>query len=39
MSLSTIQRSRQQQGWTLQRTAYCQLIQDLAILEGHTSVL
>ena len=28
MSLSTVRRSRQQQGWTLQRTAYCQLIRN-----------
>ena len=26
VSSSTVRRSRQQQGWTLQRTAYCQLI-------------
>jgi len=38
-SSSTVRRSRQLQGWTAQQTAYCQLIQDLAILEGHTSVL
>jgi len=25
---STVQRSRKQQGWTLQRTRYCQLIRD-----------
>ena len=25
---STVRRSRKQQGWTLQRTRYCQLIQD-----------
>ena len=28
MSSSMVQRSRKQQGWTLQRTAYCQLIRD-----------
>ena len=28
VSSSTVQRSRKQQGWTLQRTAYCQLIRD-----------
>ena len=28
VSSSTVRRSRQQQGWTLQRTAYCQLIRD-----------
>ena len=28
VSLSTVRRSRKQQGWTLQRTAYCQLIRD-----------
>ena len=28
VSSSTIRRSRKQQGWTLQRTAYCQLIRD-----------
>jgi len=39
VSLSTVRRSCQQQGWTLQRTAYCQLIRDLTIVEGHTSVL
>ena len=27
-SSSTVQRSRKQQGWTLQRTRYCQLIPD-----------
>ena len=28
VSLSTVRRYRKQQGWTLQRTAYCQLIRD-----------
>ena len=28
VSSSTVRRSRKQQGWTLQRTAYCQLIRD-----------
>ena len=28
VSTPTVQRSHQQQGWTLQRTAYCQLIRD-----------
>lgn len=28
VSLSTVRRSRKKQGWTLQRTAYCQLIRD-----------
>ena len=28
MSSSTVQRSRKQQGWTLQQTSYCQLIRD-----------
>ena len=28
VSSSTVRRSRKQQGWTLQRTRYCQLIQD-----------
>ena len=28
MSSSTVGRSRKQQGWTMQRTAYCQLIHD-----------
>ena len=28
MSSSTVRRSRKQQGWTLQWTAYCQLIRD-----------
>ena len=28
VSSSKVQRSRKQQGWTLQRTAYCQLIRD-----------
>ena len=28
VSASTIRRARKQQGWTLQRTAYCQLIRD-----------
>ena len=28
VSSSTVRRSRKEQGWTLQRTAYCQLIQD-----------
>ena len=28
VSSSTVRRSRHQQGWTLQRTAYCQLIRD-----------
>jgi len=39
VSSFTIWRSHQQQGWTLQQTAYCQFIRDLTILEGHTSVL
>ena len=28
VSASTVRRARKQQGWTLQRTAYCQLIRD-----------
>ena len=28
VSSSTVRRSRKQQGWTLQQTAYCQLIRD-----------
>lgn len=34
LSSSTVQRSCHQQSWTLQRTAYCQLIRDANIIKG-----